>query len=110
MNDASPISIVHPRLSVSLKWDPQEFLINSRPKPRAPTALVPSATAGSAGGGGDKANGIERLRELEAMFLGGPVNAIDSKLNEVRMLHFLKPKKYVRKTHASLYLALTLYS
>ena len=52
----------------------------------ASSALVPSATAGSAGGGGDKANGIERLRELEAMFLGGPVNAIDSKLNEVRML------------------------
>ena len=52
----------------------------------ASSALVPSATAGSAGGGGDQANGIERLRELEAMFLGGPVNAIDSKLNEVRMV------------------------
>ena len=52
----------------------------------ASSTLVPSGTAGSAGGGGDKANGIERLRELEAMFLGGPVNAIDSKLNEVRLV------------------------
>ena len=57
----------------------------------AVNGVVASATttaAAAATAAGDQANGIERLRELEAMFLGGPVNAIDSKFNEVRILHF----------------------
>ena len=57
----------------------------------AVNGVVASATTTAAAtAAGDQANGIERLRELEAMFLGGPVNAIDSKFNEVRLLevHF----------------------
>ena len=55
----------------------------------AVNGVVASATTTAAAtAAGDQANGIERLRELEAMFLGGPVNAIDSKFNEVRILHF----------------------
>ena len=56
----------------------------------AVNGVVASATTTTAAAtaAGDQANGIERLRELEAMFLGGPVNAIDSKFNEVRILHF----------------------
>ena len=46
-----------------------------------------ATTTAAATAAGDQANGIERLRELEAMFLGGPVNAIDSKFNEVRIQH-----------------------
>ena len=80
----------------------------------ASSALVPSATAGSAGGGGDQANGIERLRELEAMFLGGPVNAIDSKLNEVRMLGLSMKKTFasilfIEKMKCGYFYVITLY-